>query len=167
MISLQYNFLGGYFEEEKRSGMLDILRQFFHYCNENKGIPKLSSFYKEFIAEYYKNNKEEYGKIYEFCSTLLKNTESYCKIYQHICTHYINHLSTIKNIKQEEIDEGTEALQWLISEYSSAAIILQLGKDNNVLSNITPILVGTVPGGFLILFFLYKVYNKSIYHIYI
>ncbi|SBS90676.1 PIR Superfamily Protein [Plasmodium ovale curtisi] len=147
--------------EEKRSGMLDILRQFFHYCNENKGIPKLSSFYKEFIAEYYKNNKEEYGKIYEFCSTLLKNTESYCKIYQHICTHYINHLSTIKNIKQEEIDEGTEALQWLISEYSSAAIILQLGKDNNVLSNITPILVGTVPGGFLILFFLYKKNSKE------
>ncbi|SBT55851.1 PIR Superfamily Protein [Plasmodium ovale wallikeri] len=115
---------------------------------------ELISLQYNFLGEYYKNNKEEYGKIYEYCSTLPENTESYCKIYQDICAHYINHLSTIKNIKEEELDQGNEALQWLISEYSCAAIILQLGKDNNILSNITPILVGTVAGGFFILFFL-------------
>ncbi|SBT02629.1 PIR Superfamily Protein [Plasmodium ovale curtisi] len=136
--------------------MLEIVQQFFHYCNENKGNPNLFSFYKEFFLEYYKKNKEKYNTIYEYCSTL-ENTKSYCKDYKDISSLYSNHLSTIKNIHDEELNEGTETLQWLISENSSSAIISQLDKGNNILSNITPILVGTMAGGLSFLFFLYKV----------
>ncbi|SBT73144.1 Plasmodium vivax Vir protein, putative [Plasmodium ovale] len=156
LLLLRYSFLFADNKEDKKYNMLKILQEFFQYCNENRGIPSLILFYKEFLKEYYTKNKDEYDEIYRDCSTSPEHTKSYCKVYEDVSTKYSNHLSTIKNIHDEELNEGTEKLQWLISENSSSVIISQLDKGNNILSNITPILVGTMAGGLSILFLLYK-----------
>ncbi|SBT55235.1 PIR Superfamily Protein [Plasmodium ovale wallikeri] len=157
LLSLQYNFLLVYYEDEKRCYMMKILREFFLYGKEHRGISNLLSFYKEFIREFYAKNKVEYDKIYNYCSSSTDTLQKeYCTDYLYCNKELGKPLSTIKDIEKKHFDIGTETLHWLISDNSSYSIILQLGKDNNILSNITPILVVTTAGGLLILFLLYK-----------
>ncbi|SBS92831.1 PIR Superfamily Protein [Plasmodium ovale curtisi] len=157
LLSLQYSFLLVYYEDEKRCYMMKILREFFLYCNEHRGIYNLLLFYKEFFREFYTKNKVEYDQIYNYCSSSTDiPPKEYCTDYLYCKKELGKHLSTIKDIEEKHFDNETEALHWLISDNASDSIILQLGKDNNILSNITPILVGTTAGGLLILFFLYK-----------
>ncbi|SBT74193.1 PIR protein [Plasmodium ovale] len=157
LLSLRYNFLLVYYEDEKRCYMMKILREFFLYCNEHRGISNLLSFYKEFFREFYNKNKVEYNEIFNYCSSSTNTPpKEYCTDYLYCSKEFEKHLSTIKDIEEKHFDNGAEALHWLISDNASDSIILQLGKDNNILSNITPMLVGTAAGGLLILFFLYK-----------
>ncbi|SBT83554.1 PIR protein [Plasmodium ovale] len=156
LISLRYNFLAVYNEDEKRSNMLKILQEFFQYCSRNRENSNLFSFFKEFLREYYIKNKSEYGEIYDDCSTSSESIKSYCSIYQGFSEQLRKSLLSINEIEEEDTEDETKIRQSFISYFSSDSIILQLEKDNNLLSNITPILVGTIAGGLLILFFLYK-----------
>ncbi|SBT55435.1 PIR Superfamily Protein [Plasmodium ovale wallikeri] len=156
LISQRYNFLLVYNEDEKRSNMLTILQEFFQYCSRNRENSNLLSFYKEFLREYYIKNKDEYDKIYSECYTSSESIKSYCSIYQSFSEQLKKSILSIKKIEKKDLEDEAKILQWFISNFSFDSIILQLEKENNPLSNITPILVGTLVGVLLILFFLYK-----------
>ncbi|KMZ76779.1 hypothetical protein PVIIG_05891, partial [Plasmodium vivax India VII] len=124
LIWFQYNMPFQYDGEMKKYYMMSILQQFLQYCYENQKNEKLSLFMKEFIVQYYNNNKGEYDKIFSECKTN-GNGKKHCQLYEACEKKFTNDLSTIKAdtkkfiTQQEEYINSLSALElWIFKAKS-------------------------------------------------
>lgn len=148
-------------DDINKCNIMEILYEFIKYCNENRNIPSLNSFIKEFFQDFYNGIKGEYEIIYEECST--KTSEkSYCSKYNELDKQLNVDLYSIKDTIQTQLENKTKSSQHLDSQGLSDGASLYVRGEDNILSNITPIMVGVVVGILFFLFLLYKVYKKSI-----
>ncbi|SBS99753.1 PIR Superfamily Protein [Plasmodium ovale curtisi] len=155
LLSLNYNMLLENNDDINKCNIMEILYEFIKYCNENRNIPSLNSFIKEFFQDFYNGIKGEYEIIYEECST--KTSEkSYCSKYNELDKQLNVDLYSIKDTIQTQLENKTKSSQHLDSQGLSDGASLYVRGEDNILSNITPIMVGVVVGILFFLFLLYK-----------
>ncbi|KMZ96045.1 hypothetical protein PVNG_05983 [Plasmodium vivax North Korean] len=156
LLSYQYNILFEHDAKKNKNNMMNILQQFFQYCDENRKNEKLSSFMEEFIEQYYNIKKNEYENIFNECNT---NGEEYthCQLFKVCKKNFTNQLKKIVwdtneyIIKQKKYIESLSPLQlWIFKAQS-------MFQDFDAMSRISPTIMSTMVAIVVCLFFLYKV----------
>ncbi|KMZ96067.1 hypothetical protein PVNG_06291 [Plasmodium vivax North Korean] len=161
LLSYKYNILFEHDAEENKNNMMNILKQFFQYCDENKKNDKLSSFMKEFIDNYYNKKKGEYENIFSGCNTNVKEYK-HCQLYKQCEKNFTNNSSKIARdtneyiSKQEKYVASLSPLQlWIFKAQS-------MFQDFDAISRISPTVMSTMVAIVVCLFFLYKVHKTII-----
>ncbi|KNA01714.1 hypothetical protein PVNG_04740 [Plasmodium vivax North Korean] len=156
LISVHYNLLFEYKEEEQNCLMIRILHQFFQYCNDYKYNRKLSSFMEEFIKEYYDKKKDQYQTISKECKGP-ENGKKYCMLFKQ-CENTFN--KYLKIFQSNATDYITEQEKY-ISSLSGFDILLFEAKamfqDFEKISRYLPTIMSTMAAILVCLFFLHKV----------
>ncbi|KMZ96030.1 hypothetical protein PVNG_06363 [Plasmodium vivax North Korean] len=159
LIWLQYNIPFQYEVETKKYYMMNILQQFFQYCDENRKNEKLSSFMEEFIEQYYNKKKGEYKDIFNECENN-DEEKTHCQLYKECEKKFSNDLSTIKTntdkyiTQQKNYINSLSALELWIFKAKS------MFQDFASMSRISPTIMSTMIAIVVCLFFLYKVLKK-------
>ncbi|KMZ76807.1 hypothetical protein PVIIG_05831 [Plasmodium vivax India VII] len=152
LISVQYNLLLDYKEEEQNCLMIIILHQFFQYCNDYKYNRKLSLFMEEFINKYYNKDKSKYQKIRQECKSI-PNLNPYCKLYNKLSAEYKNDFSLI----EKNSDRYIEQQKKYIEKWSPLDLFILKAKAVfkyfDAMSRILPTILFTMVA--IILFFLF------------
>ncbi|CAG9485607.1 unnamed protein product [Plasmodium vivax] len=155
LLSYKYNILFEHDAEENKNNMMNILKQFFQYCDENRKNEKLSYFMEEFIEQYYNKKKEEYNNIFSDCKANDKK-KKYCNLYKECEKNFNNKESTIvwnthEYIKQQKeyIESLTPLQLWIFKAQS-------MFQDFDAMSRISPTVMSTMVAIVVCLFFLYK-----------
>ncbi|CAI7719045.1 hypothetical protein PVPAM_060005400 [Plasmodium vivax] len=156
LISVHYNLLFEYKEEEQNCLMIRILHQFFQYCNDYKYNRKLSSFMEEFIKEYYDKKKDQYQTISKECKGP-ENGKKYCMLFKQ-CENTFN--KDLKIFQSNATDYITEQEKY-ISSLSGFDILLFEAKamfqDFEKISRYLPTIMSTMAAILVCLFFLHKI----------
>ncbi|KMZ89811.1 hypothetical protein PVMG_06166 [Plasmodium vivax Mauritania I] len=143
LISVHYNLLLEYKEEEENCLMIRILYQFFHYCNDYKYNRKLSLFMEKFINEYYNNNKSKYQKKIQECKSI-PNLNPYCELYNKLSAEYKNNFSLI----EKNSDRYIEQQKKYIENWSPLDLFILKAKvvfkDFDAMSRILPTIMFTM-----------------------
>ncbi|KMZ96112.1 hypothetical protein PVNG_05880 [Plasmodium vivax North Korean] len=156
LISVHYNLLFEYKEEEKNCLMIRILHQFFQYCNDYKYNRRLSLFMKEFIDEYYNEKQTEYKKIFTECKGP-KNGKKYCTLFKQ-CENTFN--KDLKIFENKASDYITEQENYIISLTGFDILLFEakaMFQDFEKMSRYLPTIMSTMVAILICLFFLYKV----------
>ncbi|KMZ95062.1 hypothetical protein PVMG_05589 [Plasmodium vivax Mauritania I] len=140
---------------------MNILHEFFQYCDKNKNNKHLLEFIKEFINKYYKNMESDYSKIFNECIPNNK-TEEYCKIYNECNTKFNEDFSLIKDKTKNYVTHKEQYFNSLTTDDSWIDRAMAIFKDFDAFSKNSPTVMSTFVAIILCLFFLYKVYKNII-----
>ncbi|KMZ83331.1 hypothetical protein PVBG_05727 [Plasmodium vivax Brazil I] len=143
LISVHYNLLLVYKEEEQNCLMIRILRQFFQNCNDYKYNRKLSLFMKEFIDEYYNMNKSKYQKIHQECKSN-PNLNPYCELYNKWSVEYKNNYSLIEKNSDRCIEQQKKYIEKLSQLDLFILKAKGVFKDFDAMFRILPTIMSTM-----------------------
>ncbi|KMZ82472.1 hypothetical protein PVIIG_06087 [Plasmodium vivax India VII] len=167
LISLQYNLRMEENEEKKNCVMLEILYEYFKYCDKHNNNWYLESFINEFIEKYYYKKENVYKQLFKDCTSTEQTNKAYCTYYNNCKTQFKNELSLIERGKDYYIKNKEEHFKKLIPDKSWVQKALDLFKDSDTMLRNSPTITSTLIAIFLCFFFLYKVLKNYIYYIYI
>ncbi|KMZ95038.1 hypothetical protein PVMG_06020 [Plasmodium vivax Mauritania I] len=156
LVSVHYNLLFEYKEEEQNCLMIRILHQFFQYCNDYKYNRKLSSFMQEFIKEYYEKYKTQYVSIFNECK-INKNKKEYCTLYKKCESSFKTDLKTFENKASDYIKEQDDYFNNLTQFDFLLFETKAMFQDFEKMSRYLPTIMSTMAAILICLFFLYKV----------
>ncbi|KMZ88770.1 hypothetical protein PVBG_05862 [Plasmodium vivax Brazil I] len=161
LVSLEYNLLFEHDENENKRLLMNILLEFFQYCNENKKNKHLLEFITEFIDKYYKHMKNSYSEIFNEC--VPHNTSlNYCKIYNECNTKFNVDFSLIKHNSEKYLAKKEQYYNNLTTDDSWIDRAMAIFKDFDAFSKNSPTVMSTFVAIIMCLFILYKVYKNII-----
>ncbi|KMZ96109.1 hypothetical protein PVNG_05877 [Plasmodium vivax North Korean] len=161
LVSLQYNLPFEHDKKDNKCLLMNILHEFFHYCDKNKSNKHLLEFISEFINKYYKNMKTNYSDIFTECDP--KNeSQDYCETYNKCKTHFNEDFLLIKDNSEKYLTQKTQYYNSLTTDDSWIDRAMAIFKDFDAFSKNSPTVMSTFVAIILCLFFLYKVYKNII-----